>query len=360
MIQASSVYRAERRGFTLVELLVVIAIIGILVALLLPAIQAAREAARRTECMNNLRQLSVAALNYESTKNAFPMGRRRGNIWDGGQKKTIPQWGHLALVLPYVEAAESYDLIDFHDYNHGTHNDPNEVKKIRLDFLLCPSDSEDRMNNTTCDGGGDWRDVGRTSYCGNGGSMPGETKDEAMPDGTFRGVEDNNGIFITNRAIRLRDVTDGSTQTALYAEAVLGDGDNIRTEIPGDWFRAIGAMPTTDSIYASCTNPLVVKSGGTNQFPCRGRNWVHGDYTTSRYTHIMPPNEKSCSRSTGTFNAISVNEDGNATTASSRHPGGANVSCADASVHFVSETIDLLVWRALGSRNGEDIVGNDF
>jgi prepilin-type processing-associated H-X9-DG protein len=248
-------------------------------------------------------------------------------------------------------------LIDLKDYDVPTHD--NEVRKHKLGFLICPSDSEDRMNNGTCSAGGQWLDAGRTSYCGNGGSLPGNSTDISLPDGTFTAEENNNGIFVTNRAISLKHVTDGSAYTALYAEALLGDGDDNRIEDPGDWYRIPNMPPTTDNVYNSCSNSAVVSTAG-NQFPCRGRNWVHGDYTTSRYTHIMPPNGRSCSRSSGSFNAISVNEDGTATTASSRHPGGANMACADGSTHFVSETIDLLVWRALGSRNGDDVVGENF
>src|SRR5262249_20894071 len=98
-------------GFTLVELLVVIAIIGILVALLLPAIQAARESARRSQCTNNLRQLGIAALNYESAKKAFPYGRKRGTVTkpDGTTADlNVAQWGHLALILPYAEEGTIY------------------------------------------------------------------------------------------------------------------------------------------------------------------------------------------------------------------------------------------------------------
>jgi len=104
MKNASEVYRDRYRAFTLVELLVVIAIIGILVALLLPAIQAAREAARRSQCTNNLRQLAIAALNYESSKKEFPYGRHSGTTVNAdGSTSTIPQWGHLVYVLKYCE-----------------------------------------------------------------------------------------------------------------------------------------------------------------------------------------------------------------------------------------------------------------
>jgi prepilin-type processing-associated H-X9-DG protein len=296
-------------------------------------------------------------MNYESVKKALPYGRRRGSVLVDGTPKGIPQWGHLALVLPYLEMAESYDLIDFEAFGVGT--DDNPVKLHKFPFFLCPSDSEDRMNNGTCDAGGAWLGAGRTSYCGNGGSLPGNSTDKNLPDGTFTSEENSDGLFVTNRAIAFKRVTDGTAQTAMYAEVLLGDGDRQLIEEPGDWFRIPNMPPTTDNVYNSCSNSAVVATG-SNQFPCRGRNWTHGDYTTSRYTHIMPPNSRSCSRSAGAFNAISINEDGNATTASSRHGGGVNIVFADASGHFVSDDIDLLVWRALGSRNADDVVGESF
>src|SRR3954451_689431 len=109
--QVGGQYRIARSAFTLVELLVVIAIIGILVALLLPAIQAARESARRSQCTNNLRQLGIAALNYESSKKAFPYGRKRGQVTkaDGSTAAlNVAQWGHLAWILPYAEEGAIY------------------------------------------------------------------------------------------------------------------------------------------------------------------------------------------------------------------------------------------------------------
>ncbi|HVT26908.1 MAG TPA: DUF1559 domain-containing protein [Lacipirellulaceae bacterium] len=349
-----------RRGFTLVELLVVIAIIGILVALLLPAIQAAREAARRTQCTNNLHQLALAALNYESARKKFPLGRQKGKYADGS---TISQWGHLALLLPYVEAAQTYDLIDFNDPNLTADN--TSVKLQKLDFLLCPSDSEDRMNNDTCSDSGKWLNAGRTNYHGNGGSDTGQSYVVAGGAGgsavDYR--EKNNGMFLTNVAVSLKQVTDGASHTALYSERLLGDGDRNVVEIPGDWLTITGNGQTAAQVYQKCvgiTTPYLYT--GSVQYCCSGRNWVHGDYGTSRYTHIMPPNSRSCSQNNhgSTLTANGPNEDGAASTASSRHSGGVNLAMADGSTHFVADNIDVLVWQAIGSRNGAETVDYNF
>jgi prepilin-type N-terminal cleavage/methylation domain-containing protein len=365
MAQLMSIRRDSRAGFTLVELLVVIAIIGVLVALLLPAIQAAREAARRSQCTNNMRQLAVAALNYESARKAFPIGRKRGTITKpDGTVGSVSQWGHLALILPYVEEEASFEEIDF---TKGSAE--GSVKLYKLGIFNCPSDYEDRMNNATCTSGTDWLDAGRSNYHGNGGSDTGRTILGSIPspppkeptDLEQQYREQNNGIFVTNRAIKIRQVTDGTSHTAMYSEAVRGDGDKNLIEVPGDWIRVPGgAIQTAASLYTNCagfTN-LSTATGGS-QFPCRGRNWVHGDYTTTRYNHIMPPNGMSC-LGASSLTAIQVNEDGTATTASSRHRSGVNMACADGSTHFVSDDIDPVVWSALGSRNGDEVITVSF
>jgi len=346
-----------RRAFTLVELLVVIAIIGVLVALLLPAIQAAREAARRSTCTNNMRQLGIAALNYESSKKAFPYGRQTDTDPKDTTKFLFP-WGHLAYILPYIEGNTIHQMIN---YKQQPFLSPAKFQKV--EFFLCPSDLEDRINHDICTdttaSPPKWQDAGRTSYRGNGGSDTG-----VYPIQMGERLERNNGIYVANVAIRISQVTDGTSNTAMYAERVRGDGDRDSVETASDWLRVGGATtePALD-LYNSCSgiaNPSLM-TGPANQFCCAGRNWVHGDYSTSRYTHVMPPNSRSCSHSTGgNLTAIPVNEAGNATTASSRHSGGVNLAMADASTHYISDSVDPLVWSALGSRDGDETVGTPF
>jgi prepilin-type N-terminal cleavage/methylation domain-containing protein len=354
MTFAQSHPQIQRRAFTLVELLVVIAIIGILVALLLPAIQAAREAARRAQCSNNLRQLALAALNYESQKKELPYGRQKGTTADG---KTVPQWGHLVYILKYMEEDAAYSLVDFTPGTDVTSTNPARLQKPSV--FVCPSDSEDRMNNDTCSAVGVWLNCGRASYRGNGGNDTGRSFTVPTTAGgaavDYR--EQNNGIFLTNVTVRLKQVTDGTSKTALYAELLLGDGDTGVVEVPGDWFR-IGSATTSADMYTSCVG-FTIGSGGS-QYACGGRNWVHGDYSTTRYNHIMTPNLQSCVPNGGNLTAIPVNENGTAATAASRHRGGVNMACVDGSTHFVSDSIDRLVWTALGSRNGDEVIGSDF
>jgi prepilin-type processing-associated H-X9-DG protein len=117
-----------------------------------------------------------------------------------------------------------------------------------------------------------------------------------------------------------------------------------------------GQNQTVEQVYQGCagiTNFSAYTAG--NQFSCRGRNWVHSDYTTARYNHVMPPNTHSCSQTTGgSINVIPVNENEGATTASSGHNSGVNIVFADGSTHFVGDSVDRVIWNSLGSRDGDE------
>jgi prepilin-type N-terminal cleavage/methylation domain-containing protein len=334
-------------GFTLVELLVVIAIIGILVALLLPAIQAAREAARRSQCTNNLHQLAIAAINYESGRKAFPLGRSVGNDPSG---VSVIHWGFLAYTLPYLEEQAVYDKINFKATAPLTVDDFPDVCKAQPTGFLCPSDYEDQMNGDCGQDG-----YGRTNYRGSGG---GDTGEMLATTGTVSDREQNNGMFVANYQVTLKQVTDGTSKTAMFSEMMKGDGNRNIITSPSDWFVKTAASGIKGVDYApQCADAL--PSTGNSQFHCAGRNWVRGDYATSRYNHVMAPNAKSCFRAAG-GTATQVNENGGAHTASSRHPGGVNYACVDGSTHFATNDTDVLVWQAIGSRNGSETLSTDL
>jgi prepilin-type N-terminal cleavage/methylation domain-containing protein len=359
--------REHHLGFTLVELLVVIAIIGILVALLLPAIQAAREAARRTQCTNYIAQLGKASLNYESSKKTFPLGRSVGPLATDPTKQAI-HWGFTAYLLPYMEEQALYSQILFlPDANHTSVDDFPTVEQTQPAGFLCPSDF-DRMGNSA--GAGDQpcaqEGIGRANYRGNGGNdtgiYPSTEARYQPPAGNNTDHERNNGIFLANYTVTMKQVTDGTSHTGIFTEMVRGDGTRLSVDTASDWFEVgTAAGDPASQLATDCTknlpDPLPT---GNLQFHCAGRRWFTGDYATTRYTHIMPPNSRSCSRGPGTLTATQVNENGAATTASSRHSGGVVFGTCDGATHFVSSTIDPAVWSALGSRNGEEVVNSAF
>jgi prepilin-type N-terminal cleavage/methylation domain-containing protein len=327
------------RAFTLVELLVVIAIIGVLVALLLPAIQAARESGRRSRCLNNVRQIAVAGLNYEQAHKRLPAGR------------IVPRpWSHYVRLLPYLEQSAVYGMVDF---DEKIKDEQFELLRTQqMDVFLCPSDPEDRLQDLG-DEEAQW-DWGRNSYRGNSGSDTGQMTGVGSP---AEQVEQNNGVFVTNRWIKLAEVTDGTSNTAMISEMVRGDADDLHVDVPGDWFRISEGNLTAQQVYTACLaiDPYAMNAR-QSQFSKSGRNWVRGNYVTTRYNHILPPNERSCARKDGGANlGVSVNDNGGATTASSRHVAGVNLARVDGSAQFVADNIDLNAWQALASRNGDEL-----
>jgi prepilin-type N-terminal cleavage/methylation domain-containing protein/prepilin-type processing-associated H-X9-DG protein len=342
--------RERGKGFTLVELLVVIAIIAILVALLLPAINAAREAARRMQCSNNLRQMGVAANNYHSARGHFPMGRDR---WEEkGTESTGHNWSQHARLLSFVEEFTAEDLIDV-KYPPGNSRN-KQAREIHTGTFLCPSDFPDRMLAPEGKNQVGW---GRNNYKANAGSDTGQI---IKKDGIQS--EKNNGIFLTNETVRVSDIKDGASKTALFSEAVLGDGDVYRVEVPGDWFRISARAQTPDEVRAECAALDPSRMLGLQRQVARsGRNWVWGNYIPTRYNHVIGPNGRSCARhSSGNLDANGPNNEGGATTASSRHTGGVNLCRVDGSVVFVTDDVNLLVWIALGSRSGGEEVEYEF
>jgi prepilin-type N-terminal cleavage/methylation domain-containing protein len=351
----------RRRGFTLVELLVVIAIIGILVALLLPAVQSAREAARRMQCSNKLKQLGVALHNYHDTYKAFPSTPGGNGILSAnrGTVQNWMRWGGLASLLPFVEQQAVYDRIDFRfswdstDNSNGFQN--RLVRRIKLDDVFtCPSDPGSGLGIT---------DFAQTSYCFSRG--PQASWD--VGNGQEAGFGDGNNWH------RFRDILDGTANTFAMGEAVLGrnqgmwdpsarrrdqgytvrTGANLTQSISGNQYVFKNTQPYINIINTyykgTCLSMYDAGSGYSSSEDENGRWWAVGRTSTGpQITTLVGPNAgPGCDNDTSVTEA-KVKEPG------SYHPGGCLMLRCDASVAFESTTINQATWIALGSiRGGE-------
>lgn len=308
----------HQRGFTLIELLVVIAIIAILIALLLPAVQQAREAARRSQCKNNLKQIGLALHNYYDVHGCFPFGQ-------GG---TGNRYSAISQVLPFLDQAPLYNDIDFSLPPADPVNDLPRLTELTV--LRCPSDFENPLPQTG----------GATNYMANKGNGI----VWQLPVGPNAGLPAPNGVFYFQSRIRFRDITDGASSTAAFSERLLADGSNGVVSPVADVFFHPGAPTTPDEAVALCDALDIADL--SNQFPLfMGAPWMDGQHT---YLHTDVPNSRSC----GFFLTLRATMP-----ASSRHPGGVHLLLCDGSVRFVGDSIDLALWRAIGSRDGHEVVG---
>lgn len=314
------------------ELLVVIAIIGILLGLLLPAVQSARAAARRISCQNNLKQIALCVLNYESSKRKLPP------LGDYQSSGSSVYWSVHSRLLPYAEQGNLQDLIDF---QRPISQQP-AVAKIRVSFLLCPSEINDRQ-----------RPDGPTfiHYPHNYGANSGDWLLFQPPMGV------GNGVFMINRQIRIAEVVDGTSNTLAFAEVkaftpYLRDGGNPSgtTAIPSDPadVSALGGEFKMDSGHTEWVDARVHQTGFTTTFSPNTlvRHAVGGiehdvDFNSMR---------EGRSDSLPTYAVV---------TSRSYHEGGVNVSLLDGSVRFVDDQIERSVWQSIGSRKGREVV-TDF
>jgi len=304
----------RRGGFTLIECLVVVSIIGVLVAILLPAVQAARESARRAQCINNLKQIGIGLHSYMSVHSVFPAGQ-------GGRGHSL----HVAI-LPYIEQNALYDSINFDIGMKGNmHNATLEV--TRVSNYLCPSDAAI------------WETVGSSSYAGNAGDHVG-----------FNGF---NGVFcgeaVSGRHVSSQDFADGMSGTVALAEWLTTTPNNLDQRRMFFQLQSNEDTFDKDSFTKSCINIGVEASNG-NPANTKGLGWFVGLWTKSLYDHAIPINGPNC---TLKFKQGFIG----GCTAGSLHPGGANVTMGDGHVQFIKDTINGSVWRALGTRSGGEVVG---
>jgi prepilin-type N-terminal cleavage/methylation domain-containing protein/prepilin-type processing-associated H-X9-DG protein len=326
---------AASTAFTLVELLVVIAIIGALVALTLPAVQSARGAAQRAACSNNLKQLGLALLNYESAKHRFPPGSeaKESPINPLATPYTFFRWSTLAHLTPYLEQSAAYKSLDLTVplYTSSFQQFPQNVEPVKrlLPEFLCPSDRQQRVIPN----------FGATNYVACTGSGAG--------GGT---PFDTDGIFYTNSRTRIADITDGTSKTVAMSESVLGERNNPPNGTP-----QASSDPRMAYVYPKAV-PLTEDSCNAsttwNYQDPRGFAWVNGEYRSALYNHYWNPDSASFD-CIGNVVVGSINEIYAVygwRTARSFHTGGVNALLADGSVHFIPDGINSVIWREISTR----------
>jgi prepilin-type N-terminal cleavage/methylation domain-containing protein len=311
-----------RCAFTLVELLVVLAIIAVLIGLLLPAVQRVREAAARTTCQNNLKQIGLALHNRHDAFGCLPPG----------SNSPYPNlFSAHANLLAFLEQDNLQRIVNFNrapvplGNDDGSANLPAAVVLVKV--FLCPSDSSTGRVPGSDYGGTNYVACTGTGTVGNGLASAGD------------------GIFYLASRTRLADILDGASNTVAFSESLLGDG-----AAPTDRSSADGQRRVLELAGATDTTPTACKVGDGLWPGQRGARWINGQYGDTLYNHYYTPN--------ATFwDCGNANHDKGLTAARSQHPAGVNVLLCDASVRPVSNGVAMDVWRALATRAGGEVVG---
>jgi prepilin-type N-terminal cleavage/methylation domain-containing protein len=322
--QAANRQRSSLRpAFTLVELLVVIAIIGVLVALLLPAVQAAREAARRAQCLNNIKQVGLACLSYESSYGQLPPGYGWFRNPPGANVANEPEWPWSARIFPYVEQQAAFDTIDW-ELNPGfSHRQLFPALAVRVPTFECPTDPGAALRwNETGACSNDGKTHGRISYAGNFGGGQMEETNRRRPRVP--------GVFGHNYGARIGEILDGTTNTLLLSELIVGQGCTVR------------------GVHTYDEGPVFMVDYGPNDPTPDLVRWC--DPEDSHRTNFTAP----ClhgSGNQGTLGQLNMILH----TSRSNHIGGVMTAACDGSARFTAETIDIDVWQALGTPDGQEV-----
>ena len=324
--------RPRRGAFTLIELLVVIAIIAVLIALLLPAVQQAREAARRTQCKNNLKQIGLAMHNYHDVHGQFPISIG----WNPVTNERQGAFSDKVFMLPFLDRTPEYQSTNFNDFpwdSLGWFGNANiKAQSKKLPVFNCPTQPYStgggqanftyaiNMGTAGANGqNGQGNHNGMASYIGGGGA--------------------------SDRPVKMGSILDGTSNTGAYSEFIIDAADTPQNLQVYSWATA---GPTDAATRQAC----ILQNGLSGRQGQRGASWAWSFIGVgSVYTHTMSPNDKACQSWEGDWLGS------NLMSASSSHANGAHLLMADGAVKYISTNVDHTTWVGVGTRNGSEKLG---